>query len=93
MINRISKISLLVTFIYWLPSCYAMYNIVTGTGEFAMSTIGLILLPGYFLGFLLGYGGGNVWVIIGQLISLILLYLLVKGILGMISKRNGKKSV
>lgn len=77
---------------YWLPSCYTIYDIVTDSGEFAFSILGLIFLPGYILGFLLGFGGGNVWVIIGQLITLILLYLLVKGIVNMILKRNTKKS-
>ena len=90
MINRKSKISLLITLCYWLPSCYTIYDIVTGSGEFAFSTLGLIFLPGYFLGFLLGYGGGNVWVVIGQLITLILLYLLVKGIVDMILKKKSQ---
>ena len=86
------KTSILITLCYWIPSCILMYDIIKGSGEFAFSLFGLIFFPGYFLGFLLGFGGGDLWVVIGQIISLGISYLFFSGLVIMISKRRDKKN-
>jgi hypothetical protein len=36
----------------------------------------MILIPGYFFGFMLGFGGGALWAFIGQFVVFLFLFLI-----------------
>ena len=77
--GRNFTISLIIALTYWIPSSLALLNIIK---EFMILPfwVDLILMPGYIIGFALGYGGGNLWAIIGQLITLIILFFIARAI-------------
>jgi hypothetical protein len=78
--GRNFTISLIIALTYWIPSSIALVDTIKGSGTIFPFWIDLILMPGYILGFALGYGGGNFWAIIGQLISLIFLFFIARAI-------------
>ena len=73
------KISLIIALVYWIPSSIALFNIFKGFMTLPF-WIDLILMPGYIIGFTLAYGGGILWAIIGQLITLIILFFIIRAI-------------
>jgi len=77
--KRSLKISLIVVLTYWLTSSLALLNIIKGFVILPF-WIDSILMPGYIVGFILGYGGGHSWSIIGQLITLLILYFITRTI-------------
>lgn len=74
--KRDIKIPLIITLIYWIPASLALLDIMEGSGMIFPFWLSFILFPGYFLGFAFGYGGGTSWALIGQLITLPLLFLI-----------------
>jgi hypothetical protein len=74
------KIPLLIALIYWIPSSIALVDMIKGYGMLFPSWINSILFPGYFLGFALGYAGGNFWALVGQLITLLLFFIISRGV-------------
>jgi len=77
--GRNFTISLIIALIYWLPSSLALLNIIKGFMVLPF-WVDLILMPGYIIGFTLSYGGGILWAIIGQLITLIVLFFIARAI-------------
>ena len=64
------KSSIIVALTYWVPSSIALLDIINDDGMLFPTWMDEILFPGYFLGFALGFGGGNIWAFVGQMISL-----------------------
>jgi len=77
--NRNFIISLIIALTYWIPSSLVVLNTFKGFMILPF-WVDLILMPGYIIGFALGYGGGSLWAIIGQLITLIILFFLSRAI-------------
>jgi hypothetical protein len=67
--NRV-KLGLGLALIYWIPATLALFNIMYGGSPLFSAEIDELLMPGYFIGFALGFAGGNSWGIAGQAISL-----------------------
>lgn len=63
---------------YWLLSCLLLIDVINGQGDVFPFWLDIVLLPGYFLGFALGFFGGNFWALIGQLITLAFLLLIIR---------------
>jgi hypothetical protein len=76
--SRPNLLAFLITLVYWIPSTILLFSIVEGSGSIFPSWLDLVLAPGYILGFALGFGGGNFFALLGQLISLILIFLFVR---------------
>ena len=55
-----------------------MFNFFKSDGMLFPHWFDSIFLPSYILGFVLGFFGGGIWILIGQAISLIIIYLFVK---------------
>lgn len=56
--------------IYWTLSSLVLIDIILNDGLLFPSWLDDFLMPGYMIGFGLGYGGGNSMAFIGQIISL-----------------------
>ncbi|MEI7597668.1 MAG: hypothetical protein WCK02_18115 [Bacteroidota bacterium] len=67
---------IIIPAIYWIFSCFALIDIIKGEGDLFPNWVNNSLFPGYFLGFILGYAGGDFWAFIGQIISLSILLLI-----------------
>jgi len=68
------KILIIIVWIYFIISNIALYDIVMNTKIEFPYWSDMILLPGHLFGFMLGFGGGALWAIIGQfVVSLFLL--------------------
>ncbi|MFN8283740.1 MAG: hypothetical protein U0U67_11025 [Chitinophagales bacterium] len=61
----------IVALVYWFFSCGSLYTIMHGHGESLPFGLDILFFPGCILGFAFGYGGGNVFAILGQLITLL----------------------
>ena len=81
-----------IVLIYWILSCIALYDIVNSTGVPLPYWLDIFLFPGYILGLILGYGGGSIWVITGQLITLIIMIIFAWNTNNQIEKRKHNKS-
>ena len=79
-------IALIITCIYWIPSFIALINIINGSGDIFPLWLDSILMPGYIIGFGLGFASGSGWAIIGQLISFSILFFLSGSLVFLISK-------
>ena len=73
--NKPNLLALLITIVYWIPSTVLLYSIIEGTTDDFPSWLYLLFTPGYILGFALGFGGGNSMDLLGQLASLVLIFL------------------
>lgn len=70
------KIIFIIVTIYWFFSTIALLDIIHGSGNIFPFGLSMILFPGYFLGFALGYGGGEGYAILGQLIVLLVIVII-----------------
>jgi len=82
------KIPIIIALIYWIPSSIALFDTIKGSGTIFPLWLDTILLPGYILGFTLGYVSGNFWALVGQLITLIILFSLVNTLHKTYKKKN-----
>ena len=70
------KLGFYLALIYWIPATLVLLGVLYGNGTVFSSAIDIFLMPGYFIGFGLAFGGGNILGIIGQLITLLILTIL-----------------
>jgi len=77
--NKKFKILLIVVLVYWILSTIDLLNLVdmlegTATAAIFPGWLRAILTPGYFVGFLVAFAGGNTWgMLIAQIIVLAIL--------------------
>ena len=90
--NKRVILAIVVTLSYWTPASIVLYNIIEGDGMLFPIWIDTLLLPSYFLGFVLGFSSGNIAAIIGQIITLILLFLIINGLFRSVQKNKIKKN-
>jgi len=76
-------LSILLSLAYWIPSSIVLYDIFTDDGIVFSNWIDTFLFPGYLLGFALGFGGGNLAAIIGQVITIAIISTIIFGLLSM----------
>ena len=67
------RIPLILALVYWIPSSFALLDIIYSDGLLFPAYVDDFLMPGYILGFALGFGAGGFWAFIGQLIALVVL--------------------
>lgn len=73
-----TKIALFVSLIYCGLATYALNTTIISSTSDSLFWNSTVFFPGYFLGFILGYSGGTPFVILGQLITFIILFFLLK---------------
>lgn len=71
-------IPLLLASVYWIPASVSLVGIINGTVNIFPQWLDATLFPGYFLGFILGFFGGNFLAFVGQLITLFVLFVWVR---------------
>ena len=76
--GRDITIVLYIALIYWIPSSITLLDTIRGSGMIFPDWIETILMPGNILGFALGYGGGGVLAIVGQLVELIIIFFIAR---------------
>lgn len=76
--DKPNLLALIITLTYWMPSTFVLFSIVEGSGSKLPYWLDIILAPGYILGFFLGFGGGNTYAFLGQLISFIIIFFIVR---------------
>ncbi len=69
-------LALIITLVYWIPSSIVIFSIVDNGGSIFPSWIDVLLLPGYAISYFLSFFGGKPFVLLGQLISFIIIFLL-----------------
>jgi hypothetical protein len=74
-------LAVIILLLYWIPASMLLYDIIKDDGVLFPYWIEKLLLPGYFLGFVLGFGGGNLAAFIGQIITLIILFFIFRGLI------------
>ena len=88
--NRI-KLGFWLALIYWTPATLVLLNIMYGAGPTFSLEIDMFLMPGYFIGFALGFAGGKGLGILGQIISLLILTLIMLVITSLFPKKETNK--
>lgn len=73
-------VPLALTVIYWSLSSLVLIDIIVDDGLLFPDWMDEFLMPGYMIGFGLGYSGGNSLAFIGQIISLVLIGIISIGI-------------
>ena len=76
--QRPNLFALIITFVYWIPSTIVIFSIVESDGNIFPKWLNVILAPGYALSFFLSFFGGKPFVLLGQLISFIIIFLLAR---------------
>jgi hypothetical protein len=66
--NRMNLISIFVTLLYVGSATVQLFSVITGKDE-SIPFMNEFLMPGYLFGFALGFAGGTVLAIFGQIIT------------------------
>jgi hypothetical protein len=74
-VQRAKVVSLIVAVLYIGTGTIQLLNLIRGNGIFPLGGgFDTFLLPSYFLGFALGYGGGKFWAMAGQAVMFLIVY-------------------
>jgi len=74
-IQQAKVVSLIVAALYIGTGTIQLLNLIGGNGIFPLGGgVDTFLLPGYFLGFALGYGGGKFLAMAGQAVMFLIVY-------------------
>lgn len=76
--NKPNLLALIITLVYWIPSSIVIFSIVENRGSVFPSWLEALLLPGYAISYFLSFFGGKPFVILGQLISFTIIFLLAR---------------
>ena len=93
-VQQAKVISLSVAVLYVGTGTIQLLNLIGGNGIFPLGGgFDAFLMPGYFLGFALGYGGGTFWAMAGQAVMFLIVYGMALSVFLPIFKIIDKKSV
>jgi hypothetical protein len=85
--------SLIIALIYWLPATLILFDIMTGDGMLFPGWVDDIFMPGFIIGFLLAFGGGEFAGFLGQLISLAIILAMVYGLVTIVSEARKNNEI
>ncbi|HEX8659797.1 MAG TPA: hypothetical protein VF690_19800 [Hymenobacter sp.] len=92
-VKQAKVVSLIVAFFYIGTGTIQLLNLIGGNEIFLLGGgFDAFLLPGYVLGFALGYGGGKFWAMAGQAVMFLIAYGITFGAFLPIVKGINKKS-
>lgn len=86
--QRPNLFALINTLVYWIPSTIVVFSIVESKGSIFPKWLNIVLAPGYALSLFLGFFGGKPFILLGQLISLIVVFLIARYFIAILKSKR-----
>lgn len=90
--KKIYLISLIPAFFYWGMASYILFSVMEGFDTGFPAWLESIFMPGYYIGFIVGFLAGNGFAVLAQLISLVCVYVFFLFIVACLYGWNSRKS-